>query len=132
MTPYRVAAQPPTPDGVDIEVMRYAARSRRTRWARRAAVVFALGLTFAACLVSFALSLMPAASVAMPSAPMSAIAPFDSTPRTLLPVHTLPVTYCPFWGTDPVDTAARVQYELDHWVRCQNGCIPFPEPSPWD
>ncbi len=131
MTPYRVTAQPPR-EAVDVEVVRFAARSRRARWGRLAAVVVALGLTFAACFVSFALSPMHVANVAMAAAPMNAIAPFDSNPRTLPPVHTLPVTYCPFWGTDPVDTAARVQYELDHWVRCQNGCIPFPEPSPWD
>jgi hypothetical protein len=131
MTPYRVATQPP-PDGDDVEVMRFAARQERTRWARRAAVVVALGFTFAACFVSFALSPMHVPSHKMAAAPMNVIAPFDSTPRTLPPVHTIPTTYCPFWGTDPVDTAARVQYELDHWVRCQNGCIPFPEPSPWE
>jgi hypothetical protein len=131
MTPYRVTAQPPR-EAIDVDVLRFAARTCRARRAQRTTVLGALALSSAVCVMVVATLLSRGPSQARASMPMSAAVPFDSKPMMLPPVHAIATTYCPFWGVDPVDTAARLQYELDHWVTCQNGCIPFPEPSPWD
>jgi hypothetical protein len=130
MMPYRTAA-PRSPEMVDVEVMRFIASAHRARCAQLAIFLGAVFLAVAASFAPLALSLCKANN-GLVSTRMNAAAPFDSTPRRLPAVHAIVTAYCTFWGDDEVDTAARVQYELDHWVTCRNGCIPFPEPSPWE
>jgi hypothetical protein len=123
MTPYRTAARLP-PDEVDVDVRHFAARSRRARRVQGSAALATVALVVFACIAPVVFSAQGRGTLA--STPMSAIAPFDSTPRRMPLVYALVRAPCP-----PMEDAERVRFEQTNRVECSDGCLWYPDRSSW-